>query len=181
MCTNRDKFVFHSDSEPYNARSHTGAMLVVNNVPVAWLSKRQPVTAVSPAEAEIHALRDAVLAARLTQWVEEEMGIVTSWPVLVGTDSSQALSFQRDACPNSKIRGCFQLRDSWVRDLRNKKEVKIQKIPRNLNMADLMTHCLSNCKFQDGLSRALNFEQYNCRGACVYNPLFTCTISTVVL
>lgn len=147
-------------------------MLTLNGVPVCWMSKRQPVTAVSPAEAEIYALRDAVVAARLVHWVAEDMGSVAPWPMVIHTDSSQALSFQRGTCPNSKIRGCFQLREAWVKELRDQGVVRAEKIPRDLNMADMLTHCLSRCKFRDALSRAQNLRKYNCRGACVYEPLF---------
>ena len=100
------------------------------------------------------------------------MGIPVSWPLTLHTDSSQALSFQRDTCPTSKIRGCFQLREAWVRELRDQGVVRTEKIPRELNMADMLTHCLSRCKFRDALCKAQNLQRYNCKGACVYKPIF---------
>ena len=68
-----------------------------------------------------------------------------------------------------------------MRDLRDKKEVRVVKIPRALNLADMMTHCLETCKFKNSIIRTQNFQQYNCRGACVYNPLFRYTVSTVLI
>ena len=182
VCGSVDKFGFYSDSDhasmkPHSTRSHTGALLVLNGVPVAWLSKRQPVTAVSPAEAEVYALRDAVLAARLVQWVAEDMGVSVRWPFTMYTDSGQARSFQHDTCPTSKMRGCFQLRDMWVRELRDSGTVIAKHIPRNLNVADLLTHCLSRCKFKEGLKRIQNLRQYFCRGACVNKSIFTVVLS----
>ena len=115
-------------------------------------------------------------SARLVQWVAEDMGIGVRWPMVVGTDSAQARSFQRDTCPSSKLRGCFQVRDSWVRELRDQKMVSVDKIPRELNMADMLTHCLVKCKFKDSIMRAQNFQQYKARGACVYKPLFRYTM-----
>ena len=66
--------------------------------------------------------------------------MVVDWPFTIYTDSSQAHSFQHNTCPNSKIRGCFDLRDKCVQELRDKGVVKSVKIPRDLNVADLLTH-----------------------------------------
>ena len=93
------------------------------------------------------------------------------------TDSGQARSFQHDTCPTSKMRGCFQLRDMWVRELRDSGTVIAKHIPRNLNVADLLTHCLSRCKFKEGLKRIQNLRQYFCRGACVNKSIFTVVLS----
>ena len=146
-------------------------MLLLNKVPVGWLSKRQPVTAVSPAEAEVYAMRDVVLAARLMHWVAEDMGLTVQWPLVMKTDSTQARGFQHDNCP--KLRGCFDLRDAWVNELREKGVVQTQKIPRKLNLADMMTHCLSRCTYNESVKRAQNFRNHNCKGACVNNYLFS--------
>ena len=178
-CTQHNTFDFYSDSDhasvkPHSTRSHTGAMLMLNAVPIAWISKRQPLTAVSPAEAEVHALRDAVLAARLVQWVAEDMfPDKVKWPLVMNTDSSQARSFQHNTCPNSKLRGCFDIRDKSVQEMRDKGVVSTKQIPRDLNLADLLTHCLSRSKFRDQLKKAQNFQRYNCKGACLHQSWFT--------
>ena len=176
-CLDTNNFDFYSDSDhasakPHNTRSHTGAMLMLNGVPVSWLSKRQPVTAVSPAEAEIYALRDAVIAARLIQWVAEGMFAGVKWPLTMKVDSNQARSFQHNTCPNSKLRGCFDLREKSIQELRDKRTVTTEKVPRELNMADILTHSLSTCKFRDQLQKAQNFQRYNCKGACLLVPTF---------
>jgi len=185
-CTQVDTFTFYSNSDhastkPYSTRSHTGAMLLLNGVPVAWLSKRQPVTAVSPAEAEVYALRDAVIAAKLVQWVATDMGMSVRWPLIMQTDSNQAVSFQQNTCPNSKMRGCFQLRDQSIRELRDKGEVQAKYVPRDQNLADILTHCLSRCKFREQLKRAQNFQRYNCKGACVLKSIFSVQLSPNLL
>lgn len=147
---------------------------MLNAVPIAWISKRQPLTAVSPAEAEVHALRDAVLAARLVQWVAEDMfPDKVKWPLVMNTDSSQARSFQHNTCPNSKLRGCFDIRDKSVQEMRDKGVVSTKQIPRDLNLADLLTHCLSRSKFRGQLKKAQNFQRYNCKGACLHQSWFT--------
>ena len=48
-------------------------MITLNGVPVHWRSSRQPVTALSSAEAEIYALAEAVKCGRLFNWRYEEI------------------------------------------------------------------------------------------------------------
>ena len=60
---------------PITAHSHAGTMLLLNNVPVYWRSKKQPKTSRSSAEAEIYALSDTLADARLLQWRMEDINI----------------------------------------------------------------------------------------------------------
>jgi hypothetical protein len=181
-CTQRNDFDFFADSDhastkPHSTRSQTGAMLMLNGIPVGWLSKRQPITAVSPAEAEVHALRDAIIAARLIQWVAEDMRFDVKWPLIMQTDSTQAHSFQHNTCPKSRMRGCFDLREQSIKEMRDKGVVRAKYVPRELNMADLLTHCLSRCKFRQQLQQSQNFQRYNCKGACVFNAIIRVQLS----
>jgi hypothetical protein len=173
-----DTFQFYVDSDHAgdrlrSTRSQTGYLLFLNGFPVDWCSRKQPDTSVSPAEAEIYAMHEAVVACRLIQWVAEEMGMVVHWPFAINTDSSQAYSFQHSTCPNSKIRGCFDLRNNATIEMRDKGQVKAVKIFRDLNVADMLTHCLSRMKFQHHLSRAQNLRYHNSSGACVFKLIYS--------
>ena len=75
------------------------------------------------------------------------MGIPVSWPFVVNCDSKQAISFQQDTCPKSKIRGSFDLREDWVEELRDQKIVQMSKIEGTKNCADIMTKCMPTWKF----------------------------------
>ena len=119
-----DAFKFFVDSDHcsdsyHTTRSQTGFIVFLNGFPIAWASRRQPVTAVSPAEAEVYAMREGVVAGRLVQWVAEEMAIQVKWPFTVLSDSTQAVSFQRATAPNSKLRRCFDMREQVVKELRD--------------------------------------------------------------
>ena len=180
----RDAFHFYVDSDhasdrAMDSRSQTGFLIFLNSFPIDWCSRRQPVTAVSPAEAEIYAMREVVVAGRLVQWVAEEMGLETSWPFTVRSDSMQAVSFQKATAPNSKLRGCFDLREKAVMELRDQGIVTSEHVPRSLNMADMLTHCLSGPNFHKCLDMAQNLRSYNCRGACVflYSHSYSCRTS----
>ena len=84
-------------------------------------------------------------------------------------------------CPNLKIRGCFDLRDKCVQELRDKGVVKSVKIPRDLNVADLLTHCLPKSKFSEVLERARNLRYCNCTAACVFKHVYIVHNCIVVL
>jgi len=167
-----DEFQFFVDSDHCSdcvmtTRSQTGLLIFLNGCPVEWASRRQPVTAVSPAEAEIYAMREGVVAGRLVQWVAEEMAIKVPWPFLIKSDSTQAVSFQKATAPNSKLRRVFDMRDTAVQELRDQRIVKSMHILRDLNVADMLTHCLSGPNFLLCLGRAQNLQSDNHRGAFV--------------
>ena len=88
-------------------------------------------------------MSEAVYAGRLMNWVAEEMGIQVRWPFELQCDSNQALSYQHSTCPNSKMRSFFDLRLGRIQELRDTNIVTSKKILRDLNVADLLTHCLS--------------------------------------
>ena len=58
-------------------------------------------------------------------------------------DSKQARSFANDTCPNSKIRGSFDLREDWVEEVRNLEHVKTVDVASENNLADLFIKCLA--------------------------------------
>ena len=64
------------------------------------------------------------------------------WPAVINVDNQAAISFQGNTNPNSKIRGQFNIRDSWIRELQDTGKIKAVKVPTDKNLADLFTKCL---------------------------------------
>ena len=167
----------HAGDRKSTTRSQTGYIAFLNSFPIDWCSRRQPETSVSPAQAEIYAMQEAVQGFKLLLWVSEEMGLAVSWPFTIKTDSSQARSFQHSTCPSTKLRGMIDLRNSSVCEMRDKGVVNSVHIPRQVNIADILTHCLSREPFNTHLKRAQNLHDYNSRGACVYVELLLVQLS----
>ena len=147
-----DHFSIFTDSDHHGdklmtSKSQTGVMILLNGVPVHWRSNKQPKTADSPACAEIYALKEGVRDARLLLWVAEEMGVSVSWPFVVNCDSKQAISFQEDTCPKSRVRGSFDLREDWVAEVRDQEAVQMSWIHGEKNCSDIMTKCMPTWKF----------------------------------
>ena len=93
-------------------------------------------------------VKEGVRDARLLLWVAEEMGVSVSWPFVVNCDSKQAISFQEDTCPKSRIRGSFDLREDWVAEVRDQKIVQMSWIHGEKNRSDIMTKCMPTWKFR---------------------------------
>ena len=56
----------------------------------------------------------------------------------------------------STLWGVFDLRDAWVKELRNKGQVETVAIPRKENKADILTHCLSSGNFNKEVGHIQN-------------------------
>ena len=93
--------------------------------------------------AEIYALSEAVRDMNLRLWIAEEMGIQIEWPGRIFVDNAAGVSFQHGTNPNSQLKGVFDLREQWVKELRDKRRVKAVKISTDKNVADMMTKCLT--------------------------------------
>lgn len=60
-------------------------------------------------------------------------------PVVVQVDNLQAKSFAAGTCVASKLRGTFDIRADWVKELRDKAELRVDYIKSDNNLADLLT------------------------------------------
>jgi hypothetical protein len=163
-----DMFHFYVDAAHLSPRSQTGVLILMNGVPVHWRSNRQASCADSPAVAEIYGLKDGVKDARLFMWVAEEMGLRVQYPFIVQVDSKQAISFQQDTCPRSRIRGSIDIRDAWVEELRDLKVLTTQHVWSEDNLADLFTKPLKGPVFRKLVERILNFQNSEILGGHVY-------------
>lgn len=169
----KDVFHFYSDLDHHgdktmSSKSQTGVVILLNGIPVHWCPNRQPVTAGSPAASVIYALKDSVRDGRLLLWVADELGLQVQWPFVVQVDSNQAQSFQQDTCAKSRTRGAFDLREDWVRELRDGKTVSTKHVSTDDNLADMFTETLPIWKFQDFVSRIQNSQSVQILGGQVY-------------
>ena len=149
----------HGGDKHLTTRSQSGVIITLNGVPVHWRSSRQPVTALSSAEAEIYALAEAVKCGRLFNWRCEEMGMAVKWPLTILVDNTQAITFQKGTCVNSKLRGTFDMRREFVGELRNSQEIETKYISREKNHADLLTHCQPSGPYNQGVHNLQNYSR----------------------
>ena len=95
----------------------------------------------SSACAEVYALSECCREARLIAWIAEEMGRVVPWPLVVYVDNAAGVSYQHGTTASSKLRGVYDQRKDWVKELKNQKEIDAVKVDTARNLADLHTKC----------------------------------------
>ena len=118
-----------------------------NGAMVHWRSKKQPVTAVSSAAAEIYAMAEAARDARLHSWKAEELGLCPPKPMEIQVDNTSGIIFQTEMNPQSRLKGMIDLRWNWVKELQDANLVKAVKVDTLYNVADLLTKCQSRVSF----------------------------------
>ena len=162
---NGDTWHMYSDSDHAGDttmgtnRSHTGIIILLNGMPIYWKSNKQPITTYSSACAEIYALSECCREARLIAWIAEEMGRKVPWPLVLYVDNAAGVSYQHSTTASSKVRGVFDQRWSWIKELKDQASVTAVKVPTEENLADLFTKCLSNTvrmKLQQQLQKIAN-------------------------
>ena len=167
-----DEWQFYVDSDlageaPRDTTSRTGAIFLLNKMPVHWMSKKQPKTCFSSAASEVFAFSEAVKDARLLLWRAEELGVDVKYPFTMLEDNAATVSYQHSTTPYSKLRGVYNLRDDWVLELKDSKVVQAKKVHTDLNVADLFTKCHEWHKMKKllsiiGLDKEPNLEFRRC-------------------
>ena len=155
----------HATDRPHVTRSQTGVMVLLNNAPIYWCSRKQiQGTACSSAMAEVYALSEAVRCVRLVAFVCDEMNVKLTRPLTIKVDSKPAKSFKDGTCMTSKIRGVVDMREDWVQELRQKGDIAVEWVPEHKQKADVLTKGLPSYKFKTGLNLTRgNTHQLDCR------------------
>ena len=71
----------------------------------------------------------------------EDVGHRTALPIQIQEDNKATMSFQKATKTTTKLRGIYNLRWSWVQELRNMAKMIAVKVATDDNIADLLTKC----------------------------------------
>ena len=74
--------------------------------------------------------------------------MLVQWPLCVQVDNRQTKTFQEGTCVKSKLRGVVDMREQWVRELKDLAKVRVKWVSDEQNKADLLTKCFPNWLFQ---------------------------------
>ena len=149
----------HAGDRASGTRSQTGVLTLCNGAPIQWRSKKQPVTAISSACAEIYALAEAVRDGKLTLYKAQELGYNIQPPIEVLVDNAAGISFQQKMNPDSKLKGMIDLRWHWVIELQDANQVRAVKVHTAHNAADILTKYLSRNVYEHLLSIPITVAQ----------------------
>jgi len=149
---------FAGNSEKQNKRrNQNGFIAMENGAPVMWGSKASSVCFAHPdlmeahadsssGAAEIYAAGNASQEILHLSYVAEEMGLDFPRPAVLQMDNTTAEAFTNDSASRSKLKH-IDVRQEWVRCLRDKDIIKPQHVDTKINIADLFTKILSTADF----------------------------------
>ena len=80
------------------------------------------------------------------QYIAEELMLQTSSVLPVFVDAEAAIGFARNNGGGSKMKH-IDIREQWVQSIRDKKQIKITKVPGKKNPADFFTKLMTNAEF----------------------------------
>ena len=76
-------------------------------------------------------------------WIAEEVGVKVKWPVQILVDNKAGVHFQNHMIPDSKLKGVFDMRLGWLKELHDRKKWLAVKVASASNLADDMTKPLA--------------------------------------
>jgi hypothetical protein len=154
-------------------KSTTGFVFMVNNSPVSWCSKKQPVVAVSSTEAEYVAL---AAAAKEIVWARKflaEIGFPqTATDIYVDNTSAIRLAHNPEFHQRSKH---IDVRFHFTRSLIANDEIQVSYVPTTEQAADILTKPLLKTKHTDmfgkiGLKNAIIQRGNNAKKSVCFAP-----------
>ncbi|KAL0405228.1 UNVERIFIED_CONTAM: Retrovirus-related Pol polyprotein from transposon TNT 1-94 [Sesamum latifolium] len=142
---------FQTDKVDY--RSQSGYVFILNGGAISWKSSKQNIVAVSTTEAEYIA---AAKAAKEAVWIKNfifELGVVPSvaTPIELYCDNNGAIAQVKEPTPNQKSKH-VERKFHLIRDIFDRKDIKVCKIVTDDNVADPLTKPMSQKKHEKHLT-----------------------------
>ncbi len=130
---------------------------MLNGAPVEWCSKVSSVAFAHPdigethadtssAASEIYGAANAASNMCYTSYVADEVGIDFPKPATLQMDNQAALAVTAATCQHSKLKH-IDVRQGWVRVLRDKGILIPKHVPTKDNLADIFTKLLPRGEF----------------------------------
>ena len=140
------------------SRSQSGYIAMTNGAPVMWASKVSSVcfadsrigeahADTSSGAAEVYAAGNATMDFMYLSHVADEMGIPFPAPYKLQIDNTAAKTFAKNTATKTKLKH-IDVRQDWVRTLRDKKISEPIGVPGEINLADMFTKILPRATFE---------------------------------
>ena len=129
-------------------KSHTGVLVFLGESPIAWMSKKQPTISLSSSEAEIIAACQATTLCKWFMNLMTELKLPLQRPITIYEDNSAAIFLSNTSVHGKRLKH-IDIKWRYINDEVKAGNVKLIKIPTQLNLADLLTKPLSIHKFRE--------------------------------
>ena len=129
-------------------RSTTGWLVMINNSPVAWQSKKQSTVATSTAEAEYYAIGEAVKEALfIRQWIKHYYYNHDLTIPIIKSDNDGAILMSDHATDHNRTKH-IDVKHHFIRQHTHRKDVKIEYIETSKQLADILTKAVKSVVYQ---------------------------------
>ena len=132
-------------------KSISGCMVLLDDVPVSWLSKKQTLVALSSTEAELIALVECVKRLRYVEQLTSSFGLKVAKPMTVfGDNKASLLIAEKGVISRTKH---LDIRRFYIKDLIDDGLIRLEYVSTTENLADLMTKPLGRQPLENLMDR----------------------------
>ena len=144
-----------SDSDWTTRRSTSGYAFFMAGATVAYMSKQQPVVAMSSFEAELMSACAACLEAVFLRALMADLGMPCDGPTWIGVDNKAVVDVSHDYVSGSRVK---HIERRWfkVRELVEQAAVAVEHVATAVNVADIFTKPLDRTLFIAHRDKLLN-------------------------
>lgn len=142
-------------SDKTSRKSVSGFIAFDGSNPISWFSKKQTCVALSTMEAEYCAASAAAQETVNLKGILCEFGERYNQPAIIKVDNCSAISMIK-TFENSKRGKHIDIRAHFIKDLYIKKEIDVEYVSTDFNVADMLTKPLCKDKFIIHRNAALN-------------------------
>lgn len=128
-------------------KSISGVILILNNGPVIWFSRKQGVVATSTTYAEYIAVYDATKEIVWTRRVLQELGLHQVKPTTLYCDNMAAEQLVKNPTFHRRTKH-FDIKFHYTRDIVKQRDLLVEHIASNEQLADILTKPLTREKFE---------------------------------
>jgi hypothetical protein len=127
-------------------RSITGYIFLFAGAPISWQSRAQVSTALSTMEAEYMAASAAAQEALWLRMILEELGVSLDKPLVLLEDNRSAIAFSEHPGEHRRTKH-IDYRHHFVRERVQKKDIRLDYIDTEDQLADILTKALDTNRF----------------------------------
>lgn len=149
--SNQTPLITYADSDwaedRTSRKSISGVIVKVFGGPASWSSRKQDIVSTSTTEAEFYALSEAVKESLWLSHILKDFDINVEHPLPIRSDNQSTIKMVENSKFSSRTKH-IDVRLHFVRDNVDKEIIKINYIPSEDNVADLLTKPLAGIKIQ---------------------------------
>jgi hypothetical protein len=157
----------YSDSDwggdPDTRRSTTAYLFQFGGGPISWSSRLQPTVALSSAEAEYMAVCAATQESTYLRQLLEEFGYPQVSATKIFEDNQGCIALARNPVLHKRTKH-IEIRYHFIRERIESKQVQLEYVPTQKQLADIMTKALPKPQFETLRSMVMGYAQTRSSG-----------------